>query len=102
MLRICVSKKHLIPIYRSSCIVRHNASYTSSFEDVAGARTTVANNKSGLGSISFSSGGFLGHLASGSAVCTHGGSVVHAAVSTAASDGPTDSFLPLTVDYRSR
>ena len=44
----------------------------------------------------------MAHLADGSAVCSSGGTVVHAAVTTAASSDTTSDFLPLTVDYRSR
>lgn len=52
--------------------------------------------------LSFLEGGKIAHLADGSGVCSQGGSVVHAAVTTADNPDATDDFLPLTVDYRSR
>ena len=52
--------------------------------------------------LSFLEGGMIAHLANGSGVCAHGGSVVHAAVTTADNPDAADDFLPLTVDYRSR
>ena len=70
---------------------------TTSLEDVLGAKSVVPN--SGL---VFFDGGSMGHLAEASAVCFHGGSVVHATVCSARNANPEDDFLPLTVDYRSR
>jgi len=46
--------------------------------------------------------GIIGHLSEASVMCNAGGSVVHAVVNSARPEGPTNAFLPLTVDYRSR
>ena len=73
--------------------------YGKNLESVIGAKHQSSNDKGGL---SFSGGGPLAHLADGSSVCSQGGTVVHAAVTTAANYDVTSDFLPLTVDYRSR
>ena len=52
--------------------------------------------------IVFSAGGPLANLTEGSAVCSQGGSVVHATVASARAEDPQGDFLPLTVEYRSR
>ena len=73
--------------------------------DIAGAKHDVhvsMTSKGAPGPLSFMQGGKIAHLADGSGVCSHGGSVVHAAVTTADNPEATDDFLPLTVDYRSR
>jgi polyribonucleotide nucleotidyltransferase len=44
----------------------------------------------------------MGHLAKGSVFCSHGESVVHVAVCSKPPVGAGESFLPLTVDYKSR
>jgi polyribonucleotide nucleotidyltransferase len=44
----------------------------------------------------------MGHLAKGSIFCSHGDSVVHVAVCSKAPISVGESFLPLTVDYKSR
>lgn len=46
--------------------------------------------------------GVMGHLAKGSVFCTHGESVVHVAVCSKSPESSGGSFLPLTVDYKSR
>ena len=70
----------------------------SAIEAVAGKRIFV----DGDAKISFAAGGPLANLTESSAVCSHGGSVVHATVASKRNPDPTDDFLPLTVDYRSR
>ncbi len=81
-------------------IQQFSSVYAKNAEELMPTRESV--NLKGDHKIVFSTGGKLAHLAAGSAICAHGNSVVHAAVSTAPSDGATSSFLPLTVDYRSR
>jgi polyribonucleotide nucleotidyltransferase len=44
----------------------------------------------------------IAHLADGSAVCVGGNTAVFAVISSKRNYDVTDSFLPLTVDYRSR
>ncbi len=73
--------------------------YGKNLESVSGPQSGSVK----LGSVlSFSGGGPLAHLADGSGVCSSGGTVVHAAVTTAANSDVMSDFLPLTVDYRSR
>ena len=76
---------------------KYTSTLPTSFESVLGAKSVVPS--SGL---IFYDGGALGHLAEASALCFHGGSVVHATVCSARNANPEDDFLPLTVDYRSR
>ena len=76
---------------------RELSNLSDSFEKVLGASSSVANRE-----LSFYEGGAMGHLAEASAVCSQGGSVVHATVCSARNSNPQDDFLPLTVDYRSR
>lgn len=47
------------------------------------------------------SSSIMGHLAKGSAFCYHGNCVVHVAVCSKVPISSGDSFLPLTVDFRS-
>ena len=68
-----------------------------SFLTVLGASSAVPSSE-----LVFHDGGAMGHLAEASAVCSQGGSVVHATVCSSRNSNPTDDFLPLTVDYRSR
>jgi polyribonucleotide nucleotidyltransferase len=70
----------------------------SSFEAISGRHNESVKQTT----LSFYSKGVIGHLAEASAVCANGGSVVHATVCSARTASPTDDFLPLTVDYRSR
>lgn len=76
---------------------RELSNLPSSFERILGTTSSVANSE-----LSFYDGGAMGHLAEASAVCSQGGSVVHATVCSARNSKPEDDFLPLTVDYRSR
>lgn len=82
---------------KSSLQRKYTSTLPTTFENVLGAKSVVPS--SGL---IFYDGGALGHLAEASAVCFHGGSVVHATVCSARNANPEDDFLPLTVDYRSR
>lgn len=76
---------------RGLCIV------SPSFQKVLGASSAVPNSK-----LVFYDGGSMGHLAEASAVCSQGGSLVHATVCSARNTNPEDDSLPLSVDYRSR
>jgi 3' exoribonuclease family, domain 1 len=77
--------------HRGLCIV------SPSFQKVLGASSAVPNSK-----LVFYDGGSMGHLAESSAVCSQGGSLVHATVCSARNTDPQDDSLPLSVDYRSR
>ena len=68
-----------------------------SFLTVLGASSAVPSSE-----LVFHNGGAMGHLAEASAVCSQGGSMVHATVCSSRNSNPVDDFLPLTVDYRSR
>ena len=69
----------------------------TSFLTVLGASSAVPSSD-----LVFYDGGSMGHLAEASAVCSQGGSVVHATVCSSRNSNPTDDSLPMTVDYRSR
>ena len=69
---------------------------------MAGRRVFVRGDAVDGSLISFAAGGPLANLTESSAVCSHGGSVVHATVASKRNPDPSDDFLPLTVDYRSR
>ena len=66
-----------------------------SFKNVLGESASVANSE-----LTFHDGGAMGHLAEASAICSQGGSVVHATVCSNRSASAEHDFLPLTVDYR--
>jgi len=99
-------------------MLRRFASYTArartarrihAFRDLVGAPVAVKSaggngesSTSGSNTLAFAPGKTIGHLADASAVCSHGGSVLHATVCSTRNPAPTDDFLPLTVDYRSR
>ena len=72
------------------------------FASLVGSSRSKTKTKNRLVSMNFAGGGPLAHLADGSGVCSSGGTVVHAAVTTAVNHDATNDFLPLTVDYRSR
>ena len=95
--------------FRSGSFLRSNSGISSAIgtglTDIAGAKHNVKGSIASQGAsepLSFLGGGKIAHLADGSGVCSHGGSVVHAAVTKADNPDATDDFLPLTVDYRSR
>lgn len=89
------SKKQL-----RQCIDKRSLSAVPpSFQAVLGASASVSVSDSEL---TFYEGGAMGHLAEASAVCSQGGSLVHASVCSARNANPVDDFLPLTVDYRSK
>ena len=78
----------------------------SALKGIVGEGVTVTESSKGSSDsnskLEFAPGNYLGHLADASAICSHGGSVLHATVCSARNADPTDDFLPLTVDYRSR
>lgn len=74
----------------------------NAFESMAGKRVFVRGDAVDGSLISFAAGGPLANLTESSAVCSHGSSVVHATVASKRNPDPSDDFLPLTVDYRSR
>jgi polyribonucleotide nucleotidyltransferase len=94
----------MLPLrYLHSLVARiHSSRGSGRRKSTLGLAASAGCSVGSTNSVSFSVGGSFAHLADSSAICSNGGSVVHATVCSARTLDPVDDFLPLTVDYRSR
>ena len=77
------------------CLSQRNLSkLPSSFENVLGGSAAVTNSE-----LTFYDGGCMGNLTEASAVCSQGGTVVHATIASGRTEG---DYLMFTVEYRAR